>query len=57
MSHNISCEICLDLMPLVKDEVASDDSKKAVYEHFENCSSCQEIYGKAIFLKIVNRIF
>ena len=48
MSHNISCEICLDLMPLVKDEVASDDSKQAVYEHLKGCTSCQTMYGKDI---------
>ncbi len=41
----ISCEVCCDLMPLVKDEVASNDSIKLVNEHIKSCKSCKELYG------------
>ena len=40
----ISCDICMDLIPLAKDQVASDDSHKAVTEHLETCSSCAGIF-------------
>ena len=42
----ISCDICTDLIPLVKDEVASEDSKKAVLEHINTCEKCKNLYGE-----------
>lgn len=42
--NKITCDICLDLMPLVKDQVASDDSQAAVMEHLKTCSSCRAMY-------------
>lgn len=39
---SISCDICLDLIPLVRDKVASDDSNALVFEHIKNCESCRE---------------
>ncbi|WP_313757320.1 zf-HC2 domain-containing protein [Tissierella sp.] len=38
---NISCDIILDLIPLVKDGVASEDSEKIVNEHLKYCNSCK----------------
>lgn len=38
---NISCEVILDLIPLVKDGIASDDSTTIVKHHIENCHSCK----------------
>lgn len=38
---NVPCDIILDLIPLVKDNVASDDSIKLVSEHLERCNSCK----------------
>lgn len=46
--NKISCDICMDLMPLVKDEVASEDSKQAVYEHINSCPACRELYGEEV---------
>lgn len=46
--NKISCDICRDLMPLVKDEVASEDSKQAVYEHIKSCEECKNIYGEEV---------
>ncbi|WP_353096578.1 hypothetical protein [Tissierella praeacuta] len=39
---NISCNVILDLIPLVKDGVASEDSEKIVNEHIKSCNSCKE---------------
>ena len=33
----ITCDMCLDLMPLVLDGLASEDSEKAVREHIAGC--------------------
>lgn len=41
---SISCDICCDLMPLVKDGVASVGSAAAVEEHIKDCPSCRELY-------------
>lgn len=38
---NISCNIIYDLIPLVKDGVASDDSTIIVNEHINNCKNCK----------------
>ena len=38
----ISCDACLDLIPLVRDNVASQDSRDLVLEHIDQCQSCRE---------------
>ncbi len=42
--NKIDCDICLDLMPLVIDGVASEQSERAVFEHTATCQSCKEIF-------------
>lgn len=37
---NITCDVILDLIPLVKDGVASQDSTDLVNEHIKNCQGC-----------------
>lgn len=37
--------MCMDLIPLVKDGVASEDSKMAVEEHVKTCESCRAFYN------------
>ncbi len=59
--NKISCDICTDLIPLVKDEVASEDSKKAVLEHINLCPACKALYGNEIAFsssdpKIISKI-
>ena len=59
--NKISCDICIDLIPLVKDEVASDDSKNAVLQHIKSCEKCSKLYGEEINFeesdkKIVSKI-
>lgn len=43
--HEISCEICMDLMPLVADGVASPDSRRAVEAHMAHCETCRRMYA------------
>lgn len=42
--NKITCDTCLDLIPLVKDKVASEDSKKLLEDHVKECQTCKEIY-------------
>lgn len=42
--REITCDICMDLMPLVQDGIASEDSRKAVEEHVKNCECCAAYY-------------
>lgn len=52
-STNISCDVCLDLIPLVKDGVASEDSIAIVNRHINYCKSCKDIFnGENINLDI-----
>lgn len=39
----ISCDIIQDLIPLVNDNVASEDSKKTVFEHCQECAECMSL--------------
>ena len=38
------CDLIRDIMPLYHDEVASEESRKAVEEHMKECSACREYY-------------
>ena len=38
--YEISCEMCEDLIPLVEDGVASEDSRAAVAAHLQSCPHC-----------------
>lgn len=40
-----SCAICQDLMPLVKDQVASEESAALVRSHLERCESCRQLFA------------
>jgi len=44
MMNEISCDMCMDLMPLVNDGVASEDSRKAVEQHISKCEQCRSFY-------------
>ena len=43
--NRITCEICKDLMPLVKDGIASKDSRQAVEAHVIECEDCKKLYA------------
>ncbi|MCL1852130.1 MAG: zf-HC2 domain-containing protein [Peptococcaceae bacterium] len=38
------CDMIQDLIPLVKDGVASESSKKEVLAHIKECGACRELY-------------
>ena len=38
------CDICRDLIPLVRDNVASENSRKFVLTHIESCNECRKEY-------------
>lgn len=38
---NTPCNVILDLIPLVKDHVASEESIKLVQEHVSSCENCK----------------
>ena len=42
--NKISCDMCIDLMPLVQDSVASEDSRNAVLQHLQECPDCRALY-------------
>ncbi|MGL5329582.1 MAG: zf-HC2 domain-containing protein [Peptostreptococcaceae bacterium] len=42
--NKISCEICMDLIPLVKDGVASQESCDAVENHIKECKNCKTVF-------------
>ena len=47
-TYEISCDICRDIIPLVKDGIASDDSVSAVKKHIDNCENCRKKFGQEI---------
>lgn len=47
MTREISCDVCKDLIPLVRDEIASEDSAALVREHVAHCPACRAELGEA----------
>ncbi len=43
--NQISCDVCKDLMPLVKDGIASEDSCALVMAHISTCKHCSVDFG------------
>lgn len=43
---NLPCNVVLDLIPLVKDNVACEDSINLVSEHLKSCESCKLEFEK-----------
>lgn len=46
--NEISCEVCMDLLPLVQDGVASGDSVRAVEAHVAACQHCRDALHGAL---------
>lgn len=40
----LKCEVIEDLIPLVKDGVASQESERLVMEHIQTCDNCRKEY-------------
>ena len=45
--NKISCDICMDLIPLVKDNVASEDSYNTVMTHIHECGKCSKLFSQS----------
>lgn len=43
--NEISCELCMDLIPLVMDGVACSSSRCAVEAHIQGCENCRLAYN------------
>lgn len=63
--NEITCDICIDLIPLVQDGVASQDSVDAVENHIKNCPKCGALFegqmaikddGKEVLKKIKKKV-
>ena len=39
------CDMISDLLPLYKDDICSESSKKIVEEHLAECPSCRKLFG------------
>lgn len=46
IEQDISCDVCRDLIPLVKDGVASVDSVALVTRHVAHCAECKAERGE-----------
>ncbi len=46
--NKITCDICCDLIPLVNDGIASEDSKQAVLAHVSDCASCKALLAEQL---------
>jgi hypothetical protein len=46
--NQISCNVCMDLMPLVKDGIASEESCTLVMSHIGTCEHCANTFGQKI---------
>lgn len=44
----ITCDMCMDLMPLVQDGVASEDSIVAVEQHIKTCPECKSVFERQV---------
>ena len=42
----VACNIIQDLIPLVKDQVASEETTELVLEHIKGCSTCKNDFGE-----------
>ena len=43
--NELTCDVCMDLLPLVRDGIASPDSEEAVRRHLAHCEQCRALYG------------
>lgn len=56
--NDITCEVCKDLIPLVKDAIASEDSGEAVRRHIADCEACRSLISlDTVPQRVSDRIF
>ena len=42
--NKLPCEVVMDLIPLIKDHVASKESEELVRAHIRECDNCRQYY-------------
>ena len=52
----ITCNMCMDLVGLYKDKIASEDTVKEVDLHLKSCPKCREYYKSYDSIKQINEI-
>lgn len=52
--NKISCDICMDLIPLVKDDIASEESRNAVMQHISDCENCKILFDEINKINKIN---
>ena len=59
MEYKVKCEVVRDLIPLVKDGIASEESEKLVLDHAAECAECRKLLGEHDIPQIsdVNKLF
>lgn len=46
--NEITCGVCMDLLPLVRDGIASEESRAAVTQHTASCAQCAALAGGSL---------
>ena len=44
--NEITCGLCMDLIPLVQDGIASGESRDAVERHVQSCAACRKLSAR-----------
>lgn len=52
--NKISCEICMDLIPLIQDGAASRDTQEAVAAHTAQCPACHALLTQGAAVPEIN---
>ena len=50
----IECKVIEDLLPLYSDGVCSDESRKLVEEHLQECEMCRTLLGNMDIIQITH---
>lgn len=53
MSHELPCNVIQDMIPLVKDNVASQETIKIVTEHIDSCEGCKTEFNSFVAVPVL----
>ena len=56
MNMKYNCDLISDLLPLYKDDICSDTTKKIVEEHIAECPDCKKILNSLNDITIDDKI-
>ena len=45
---DISCDVIRDLIPLYIDDICSEQSKRLIEDHIDECENFGELFSKAV---------